>query len=263
VARHRSDYRQFQLSYTWSHLIDNQSDPLAGDFFDLSFTRVTGGDNGGRATFSRQFDPVADRGNSDFDQRHNLVFLSILESPAWLRRHWAGHLIRNWRFSQLAAFRTGFPYSVEAISTAQNSTGLILNNRADIADPNRLRPEKPVDVPGGKRLLIPAGFSQPGLGMLGNSGRNAFGAPGFYNIDLSLSRSFGLPWIGEGGRFTVRADAFNVLNHANLGSPDTLITSDTFGVATYGRQGRQSGFPAVTPFVETARQVQLMLRLEF
>jgi hypothetical protein len=142
-------------------------------------------------------------------------------------------------------------------------TGFIFNNRADIADPNRMRLDKPVDVPGGQRLLIPAGFSQPGLGILGNSGRNAFRAPGFYNIDLSLSRSFGVPWMGESGRLTVRADFFNVLNHANLGAPDPLITADTFGIATYGRQGRQSGFPAVTPFVETARQIQLMLRVEF
>jgi hypothetical protein len=264
VARYRGTGRQFQLSYTWSHTIDNQSDALIGDFFNLSFTRISAGENTrGRSTFARQYDSGADRGNSDFDQRHNLVFFSILESPRWWRGHWTGALVRNWRFSQLAAFRTGFPFTVEAASRADGASGLIWNNRADVIDPGRVRLDDPVDVPGGQRLLTPAGFAQPGIGVLGNSGRNAFRGPGLYNVDLSLSRTFAVPWIGEAGRLTLRADAFNVLNHANLNNPDALITSDTFGVATYGRQGQQSGFPAVVPFNETARQIQLMLRLEF
>jgi hypothetical protein len=62
---------------------------------------------------------------------------------------------------------------------------------------------------------------------------------------------------------TVRADVFNLLNHANLNNPDNLIGSPTFGLETYGRQGAPSGFPAVSPVNETARQVQLMLRLQF
>ena len=62
---------------------------------------------------------------------------------------------------------------------------------------------------------------------------------------------------------TFRADAFNFLNHSNLNNPQPLIGQDDFGVAQYGRQGRQSGFPAVSPLNETARQVQLILRLEF
>ena len=40
VSRYRTGRALLQLSYTWGHTIDNQSDPLLGDFFDLSFTRV-------------------------------------------------------------------------------------------------------------------------------------------------------------------------------------------------------------------------------
>jgi len=36
-----------------------------------------------------------------------------------------------------------------------------------------------------------------------------------------------------------------------------------FGVANYGRQGLQSGFPALTPLNETPRTLQVLLRLEF
>jgi hypothetical protein len=61
----------------------------------------------------------------------------------------------------------------------------------------------------------------------------------------------------------VRADAFNFLNHANLNNPNALLGSSSFGIARYGRTGFASGFPALTPFNETARQVQLSLRIEF
>jgi hypothetical protein len=69
--------------------------------------------------------------------------------------------------------------------------------------------------------------------------------------------------LSENGRLTLRADAFNVLNHANLGQPDSQMTSPTFGEALYGRTGQAGGFPSLVPFRETARQIQLLFRLEF
>src|SRR4029450_4533677 len=75
VARYRGRSAQFQAAYTYGHSIDNQSDPLLGEFFsDLSFARATGSAAPmNLASFARQFDSRGDRGNSDFDQRQNLV----------------------------------------------------------------------------------------------------------------------------------------------------------------------------------------------
>jgi hypothetical protein len=259
VARYRAGRKQFQISYTWSHTIDDQSEPLAGDFFNLLFTQI--GSDSSRtdfAAFSRQFDSRGDRGNSDFDQRHNLVFLSIWDLPPVLSGSKAGWLFRDWRVSQLAAFRSGFPYSVrEPIVTD------LYNGRADVIDSKNAVLAKPLSVPGGELLLNAAAFAQSPDGVQGNTGRNAFHGPGLYNIDISLSRSLPLRWLGEAGRLTFRADAFNFLNHANLNNPQPLINDPDFGVARFGRQGIASGFPAVSPFNETARQVQLILRLEF
>ena len=257
VARYRAGRKQFQLSYTWSHSIDYQSEPLAGDFFNLLFTRI--GPDSSRsesAAFSRQFDMRADRGSSDFDQRHNLVFFSIWDIPG------SDVLLRDWRFSQLAAFRSGFPYSVrEDVGFDPENPATLYNGRADLIDPNRAPIDTP--IPGGKLLLNAAAFAQSPAARQGNTGRNAFGGPGLYNIDISLSRSIPVPRLGESGRLTFRADVFNFLNHANLNNPQPLIGQPDFGVALYGRQGKQSGFPAVSPFNETARQIQLILRLEF
>jgi hypothetical protein len=69
--------------------------------------------------------------------------------------------------------------------------------------------------------------------------------------------------VSETARLVLRGDAFNVLNHANLGTPGQEFGFPGFGEAHFGRIGTPSPFPALTPFVETARQVQLMLRFEF
>jgi hypothetical protein len=246
LARYRSTGAMLQGSYTWSHANDLQSEPLASDYFDLSFTRL-GNATADRqmATFTSQGDSRGDRGHSDFDQRHNLVFISIWDLP---------RLFRGWRVSQMAAFRTGRPFTVFAPSTST-----IFNNRADVVGPTGASRE----ADGGRQVLNPAGFSAPPANRTGTSGRNAFHGPGFYTIDVSVSRTFPLRRLGDSGRLVLRADAFNLLNHANLGEPDTFLDSPSFGVARYGRRGRQTGFPALVPFEETARQVQILLRVEF
>jgi hypothetical protein len=154
------------------------------------------------------------------------------------------------------------PFTVLAPSAFSFEGESIFNNRADVVDPRRANADQP--VAGGKRLLNLSAFRNPTAGTLGNSGRNAFSGPGLFNVDLSLSRSFGLKWLGESGRLTFRADAFNVLNHANLNNPAANVGSpDDFGIATYGRKEENRGFPLLTPFRETARQIQLLLRIEF
>jgi hypothetical protein len=250
-ARYHTERILFQAAYTWSHAIDNQSEPLAGDFFDLSFTSITSGTKGGAvATFSRQFDPLSDRGASDFDQRHNLVFFSAWSLPWRLK------------FSQMAAFRAGFPYTVYSNSSdfPNAGDGLILNNRADRAAGVAAMA---ANIDGGRQILNPDAFAAPGASALGTTGRNAFRGPGLYNFDASLSRSFALPRLGEAGKATIRADAYNLLNHANLNNPDSTLGDANFGQALYGRVGRQTGFPASIPFTESARQVQVMLRIEW
>ena len=248
VIRYRPAQGMVQATYTWSHSIDNQSDPLLGDFFNLDFTGLQAATaSTGRAAFSEQFNPNVDHGSSDFDQRHNLVLFGYWDLP------WR---LRNWIVSALAAFRSGFPYTVIGSSDVLPGAGEILNNRPNLTG----EPAESIPVAGGVRLLNPAEFANAAASTLGNLGRNALIGPGFYNLDLSIQRSFS---VRELGRLTVRASAFNLLNHANLNNPVTLLSSPDFGIAEYGRQGFSSGFPAVAPLNETPRQMQLSVRIEF
>jgi hypothetical protein len=248
AGRYRGHALLAHVAYTWSHSIDNQSEALAGDFFDLLPTRPgAAGGSAGRSAFSEQFNASIDRGSSDFDQRHNLVFFSVWDIP----------MLRGWKFSQLMAIRSGFPYTVFARARDENGP-TIENRRADLIQPRSFAAGEP--VPGGRRLLRSAAFAQPDASRQGTSGRNAFRAPGHYSLDVSASRSFR---VSETARLVLRGDAFNVLNHANLGTPGQEFGFPGFGEAHFGRIGTPSPFPALTPFVETARQVQLMLRFEF
>ncbi len=259
----RTSRAQVQASYTWSHAIDNQSEPLDGDLFDLAFTRSTAtvGTLRPIASFSRQFDSSGDRGNADFDQRHNLVFFSLWDlPPVFAGGRVTRALLRDWKVSQVAAFRSGFPFSVFATSRIPPpGQGVLYNVRADVTGLANVRQA----TAGGLTLLNRSAFQTPGPGLQGASGRNAFASPGLYNLDASLSRSLAMPRLGEMSRITLRCDFFNLLNHANLGQPANQLGLDGFGTARFGRQGSASSFPALLPFQERGRQVQLLLRLEF
>jgi hypothetical protein len=102
----------------------------------------------------------------------------------------------------------------------------------------------------------------------GNLGRNSIPGPGYWDIDASLARSF--PLRGEGPRLEIRADAFNVFNHANLGAPNNLcvpnsnrVCSSGFGTAYFGVAPQTTGFAALAPLTAQQRQIQLQVRLYF
>jgi len=262
-ARYQSERIGLRTFYTWSRSIDIQSDPLLGDFFDLGFSNQT--DRAGKTyygAFTLPNNRDADRGNSDFDQRHNWVVFSYWDAPGSPGKILQA-ISRNWRIAETLVVRSGLPYSVFA--GIQNCHPLC-NTRANLLDPSLVNTTG--GVPGGKALLNAAAFSVPADGTNGTSGRNAFVGPGFWNLDLSLGRTFMLPRMRESTRLELRADAFNILNHANLQAPANFLgvfpknVPPSFGTALFGRTGN-SGFPALTPFVENARQVQILLRLQF
>jgi hypothetical protein len=265
LVRYRLRTLTLQGSYTWSRSIDNQSDPLGAEATNLGASAVGGTSQSAvRSAFAVQYNSNADRGNSDFDQRHNVFLLGIWQSD---KRSWYA---RGWQFSWLAAFRTGFPYSVESPQGFDFIYGVaaVQDQRADVFNPAGVYLKNPKPAAGGKYLINASAFSIPVNGLVGNTGRNAFRGPGLYNVDVSLARSFGVKGLWkfkapETTRLTFRADAFNILNHANLNNPDNVLGDANFGLATYGRQGTASGFPSVSPVNETSRQIQMMVRLEF
>jgi hypothetical protein len=273
LARYRSARGQFQAAYTWGHSIDNQSDPLQGTFGDFQFSRASN-TNTSRlsATFSQQFNPRADRGSSDFDQRHDLVFYGVWDLGPAPGSGVVRELLEHWQIAGMAGFRSGFPFTVtdSGLPACPGSGGIpsstvLLHPRASLLPGRSPYLDPRVPVPGGYRLLDLSAFCSPPDGVQGNLGRNAFTGPGFWNVDLSVAKSFRISRLGESGRLQFRADFFNAFNHANLANPDpsAFSGSQTFGIALLGRQGVQPSFPSAIPLDQLARQVQLQLKLIF
>ena len=71
-----------------------------------------------------------------------------------------------------------------------------------------------------------AAFVQNAPGTYGNAGRNSIQGPGSFNMDMSLMRHI---VVRERQYFEIRAEAFNVLNHANFQNPGTTQSSQNFG----------------------------------
>jgi len=258
-ARYSTSRVRFQFAYTWSHSIDNQSEPLDGDFTDLrqsvSSPLIS--------AFQMQFNSSMDRGDSDFDQRQNLVFYA-----SWNSRPYFGpklsRFLRDWHISALGSLRSGFPFTVMG-QTQFVFTGAseVLNPRANlVVDPAAAKENTP--IAGGRILLNQAAFLAPIPGASGNTARNEFTGPGAASLDLSVGRSFALRCLGEAGRIEFRADAYNVLNHANLGQPNsTFLGSTNFGMSYYGVNPNNSGLIPILPLQQSPREVQVRLRLVF
>ena len=70
--------------------------------------------------------------------------------------------------------------------------------------------------------------------------------PGRQTFDLALQREFTMT---ETIKVQVRAEAFNALNHSNLGTPNRFVNTPQFGTIT----------EAATP----GREIQFGLRVSF
>lgn len=254
----RSKHVQGRLNYAWSHAIDNQSDPLLGLLSsNLEVTNITAG---GRispqsAAFAQQYSNSADRGNADFDQRQSLGGALVAS-------------VRNWTLGALGVIRSGSPYSIYASASSYP----FFYNRPDLVSKEvEFSPAPP--YPGGKRLLNTNAFTDPPTGRLGNVGRNAFSGPGFYSLDLSLSRQFTVAVRDRPAHVQLRVDAYNVMNHANAINPNvndgsaflpvTPSQLSNFAVASYTRRAETAGPLSFLPLAESSRQLQLMLRFTF
>jgi hypothetical protein len=94
--------------------------------------------------------------------------------------------------------------------------------------------------------------------------RNSLNGPGYNDVDASLTKAFGLPrirGIGEGAKFEIRADVYNLFNKLNINpnSIDSFLGSvDPNGTVTsvnhdFGVAGSTLG----------SRTVQLQARFSF
>jgi Carboxypeptidase regulatory-like domain len=188
-----------------------------------------------------------DKGNSSYDARHVFTADFAYTIP-YGRNRWYG----GWQWSGIFTGHTGLPLNVTVSRKA-----------TDLPDGNALSSERPDLVPGVPLYLDygttglwlnRAAFAVPAKGTWGNLGRNVLRAPGLFQIDTSLSKDTRL---NERMGLTFGVEAFNILNHPQLGVPSANISSSSnFGRITSPINTSPVG--AGTP-----RQIQFLARLTF
>jgi hypothetical protein len=225
-----------------------------GVTFILAYTFAKSIDGGGGIGSSSQssggdqnpYNLRAERGLSDFDVRHRLVFSPVAELPfgkgkAYLNHGIGSALFGGMQVSGIFSFQTGRPFTITNAST--NNSGYFGNaDRPNvIADPNA----SVNTVTGTKTHTVAQWFNTGAFvnapafvitngvvtqkGQFGNSGRNNVIGPKYTDLDLTLSRTF---HIAERFNGQFRAESFNLLNHPNFLNP--LSTGAQFGTSTFG-----------------------------
>jgi hypothetical protein len=229
---------QFNGSYTWSHALDYNS-------YNLASTSQTPQDS---------TNPRGDYGPADFDTRSHFSVSGVYDLPFKSNR-----LVEGWEISTITALQTGNPFTLE---TSLANNGVVGRTR-----PNQLGPV-PTSlalasngniqyIPQAVCKTVTAGclFSSPGTGF-GNAPRNSIDYPGLEDVDVGLQKQ---TRFNDRLRFNLRADAFNVMNHPNLGQPNSTFTPGS-SPGTFG-QISSTRFP-IGDF-GSSRQLQVSAKIVF
>jgi hypothetical protein len=221
---------QFQFSWTYGHSIDNAS--------------------GFRSTNGQVPAWNADRfrADSDFDLRHYIAFSGTWELPFY--KMWSSgptRLTKGWTLYPIITFRTGSPMTIfsglgtrstDPGPSGAGDQGLILANQVNSVtyyNPKQTPTLNNPNIQGtatGNFWFNPDAFSadfsylQPGQYTYGSSGRNEYRGPDQFNVNMSIAKTTSL---SERTHLEIRADFFNILNHAEFSNPSTGIGSATFG----------------------------------
>jgi hypothetical protein len=153
----------------------------------------------------------------------------------------------GWQLNAIATLLSGFPFT-PVIGANRSGDG-------DTRNPDRpsMNPSftGPVVLGQAGQWFNPNAFILPAPGTYGNLGRGVFNGPGLADLDLSLFKNTA---VSEKASLQFRAEVFNVLNHANLGTPNATVFSS-------GTVNASAGL--ITTLATAPRQIQFGLKLVF
>jgi hypothetical protein len=170
-----------------------------------------------------------DYGPCSYDAPH-LFNASVVYLSHWNGGGIAGHLLNHWNIAPLIRYQSGLP--VNPASGKDNSLNGVGNDRPDVVSMTAYTGARHGLF---YQYLNPGLFAPNATGKFGNAGHNSLRAPGYFDVDVSVTREFRFR---ERVRLDARGEAFNALNHPNFGAPNANISSATFGQIRGARDPR-------------------------
>jgi hypothetical protein len=227
------------FAWTWSKAIDY------ADNEDLGFV-----------LFPLPADWHMDRAPAGFDRTHNFEIWGVMALPFGKGQRWAksgpaSWLLGGWLIDPVISYMTGLPFTVTSSSSlnangATETADLVGHYKVTHGRPPRTGQTCLQDDPSChyfeasdfaaplitcSTLPCPAGTVPSHFG---NTGRNEFRGPGYFNMNLSVLRDFRLT-----ERFTleVRADAFGFTNTPHFANPNVSCPGSGGAVGTIAGEG--------------------------
>jgi hypothetical protein len=127
-----------------------------------------------------------------------------------------------------------------------SASNAALDQRGNQQTADLVGPLRRVGVGPDEPYYDPSAFANVTEQRYGNTGRNQFYGPGFWNYNMSLFRTFP---VGQRARLQLRLEGFSITNHPQWNNPNTSVTAGSFmrinstrGGARYGRVGLRLEF---------------------
>jgi hypothetical protein len=208
-----------QFHYTWSHAL-------------------------GTIGYENPYNLSNSYGSLGFDNRHQIASDVIWAQPFKTSNKIVNTVIQGWTVGAKVYVYSGAPFSVtdSKIASNVNSSGGVLTPIADLLVPSTINAVCNGSTAVGQPCIsksafatystaagVPAVAGQAIQTDWGNIAPNSFRGPGYFDIDMTLLRSFA---IKERWKFVIGAQAYNVLNHPNFANPSGTYTSGAFGTIT-------------------------------
>jgi hypothetical protein len=243
VTKNQTHGLLFQLSYTYSHALDNGS----------SFENSGFGNDGARGY--NQYQPSLNYGDSTFDARQRLVFSPVYTVPA---RHGGSSfspynlLVSGWEISGITTLATGFPFDISYAGTTSHSLWCDDATPSFYACPDiplqvaplaRQNPRTRATGTGYGTWFSPSSFAAEPIGSFGNVHRDPYHGPGINNTNMIVAKNF--PLGGDGTRYVqIRMESDNAFNHTQFNNPTSQFGSGNFGLITAAASARQTQLAA-------------------
>jgi hypothetical protein len=242
VNKRYSNGLAYQVAYTYSKSIDEGSSGWFG---------VEG------QSLTDPYNVAGSRGPSGFDLRHTLSVNMLYQIPVGHGRYSTkngvlDYILGNWQVNNIFTARSGVPFNVYYGASDLANTGNVSWAQYDranlVGDPRSGSCPNGSSVGSVNCIFNTSAFAVPAQYTFGNSGRDAFRAPSFWNLDTSIFRQF--PFWGEGRRIEFRAEAFNIFNTVIYGTPGNDISN----LSSFGKANSTANSP---------RQLQLGAKIIF
>ena len=204
-------------NYTLAHCVAD-TDVSGG------FSQFTGG-------YTKPNDPSFDEGNCS-QSRRQIANASVGAQTPQFTNTALRLLASDWRVSGIASARSGGWLTV---TTTRDIAGTgITPQRVNQVNAN------PYGDKSLNNYLSAAAFAAPAPGEYGNHVNNSIEGPGFWTVDMALSR---LVSFAATRQLELRVEIFNLFNNFNWGTPVT-----NFDAGTFGRITASAGDPRIMQF---------------